>query len=125
MQASTALPEAECLVPTALHLPHHEDPQTEKNQHGNGVEKYSYPAIASRVLPAVLNSLFLQDLVNFGVIRRNYRMKAFGVRHKASLHVSADDFGLFNFPLLHCRNEIGDREFLRGICASGFYGHVN
>ena len=65
-QAGAALAEAQRLVPAALHLAHHEDPERQQQDEGDGVDQHrtQVPELVS--LMSMLTPVIVQQRVHVG-----------------------------------------------------------
>src|SRR5260370_6400040 len=68
VQAGAALPKAEGFFSAALHLAHHEDPESDQQDERRGVEQDGNPSGAAGFLDIDLHLLVLEELLDVWVI---------------------------------------------------------
>src|SRR6202165_1548463 len=109
-QPRPALAERKRLVPTCLHLPDHEEPESAKQNQRQQIKNPAGPGAVADVLEAVRNILLRQLLVHVGIVRRHNRMKR-RVVLKLAFDFLADKHHVADIALIHVGQEFRKADF--------------
>ncbi len=105
-----ALAETQRLVPAALHLPHHEDPERQQKNKRNGVDQNGNPAAARFLVVVDVHALGEHGVVQILVDVGNDRMQLLVVVFiRAVQIVAADAYGL-DLARVHIVHQLRVRE---------------
>ena len=96
MKTGTALAETERLIAAPLHLPHHEDPKSEEQDKGNDVYKDRNQIAAGGLGNCDVHALFLQRLINVGIVQRQSRLQGVAIGCE-----NASDFSTIHIDGFH------------------------
>src|ERR1017187_10226766 len=107
VQTRAALAETQGLVPAALHLAHHEDPEGEQDDERGGVEQDGDPAARRSVLDSDVNRLVVQQVVEWRIIGWYLGVESQVRILVHSVHVAIRDGDFFHLTSFHLRQELG------------------
>src|SRR5580698_4600753 len=101
MQAGAAFAETERLVPTALHLAHHEDPEGQQEDKRNGIDQDRNPAAAAFFVVMDVHALGQHGVVESLVIGRDVRLQLLVVFLVGARQVGTGDGDGFDLACIH------------------------
>ena len=115
MQTRPALAEAEGLVSAALHLPHHEYPESDQQEERRCVHQNGNPAIRVARLERHLNFLVAQHVVELRIIAGNFRVEGIIPRREVAFDGVDIDADRFDIAGLHLSQEFAEVQRLVGL----------
>src|SRR5262245_41253124 len=121
MQPRAALAETQGLVPAALHLTHHEDPERQNDDKWRCVEQDRDPASRPRVLDRDVDLLLVEQLEYVRIVGGNVGMEALVRILEDAVYLTAGDaagdLDLRDLAAIHLVHELGESErpFPRGL----------
>src|SRR5579863_3283389 len=96
MQPRPALAETEGLVSAALHLTHHKDPESDKQQERRRVHENGDPAVRVARLERHLNLLVAQHIVELRIVAWNFRVERIISGREVAFYGAAADADRFD-----------------------------
>ena len=114
VQARAALAEAQRFIAAALHLPHHEDPESQQQDERRSLHQQREPGIGVGVLDFHLDAVILQQVVNGGIVRGNQGTQAFVGAHVRAMHLVSRDVHVLNFVVFNLVDEVGEGDLVLG-----------
>ncbi len=115
MQARAALAEAQRLVAAALHLAHHENPESDQHDKRRGVHQDGNPVAGILVLDRGRHAFIVQHVVKCGVVGR-YGGVIRGSSQHIAVYVTAVNGRGLDLSVLYLGQEVGKRELRDPSC---------